>query len=108
MIIEPDLINSLFEGFAGLMVLNHCRVLHAEKMVRGVSVVSSFFFTVWGVWNVYYYPALNQPLSFYGGLFVVVANAVYVWMMIFYRKKGMNFSSSSLLLQGSTGGNGND
>lgn len=98
MIIEPDLINSLFEGFAGLMVLNHCRVLHAEKMVRGVSVVSSFFFTVWGVWNVYYYPTLNQPLSFYGGLFVVVANAVYVWMMIFYRKCAKNAASTTPLV----------
>lgn len=98
MIIEPDLINSLFEGFAGLMVLNHCRVLHAEKMVRGVSVVSSFFFTAWGVWNVYYYPALNQPLSFYGGLFVVVANAVYVWMMIFYRKSARNAASTTPLV----------
>lgn len=98
MIIEPDMINSLFEGFAGLMVLNHCRVLHAEKMVRGVSVVSSLFFTVWGVWNVYYYPALNQPLSFYGGLFVVVANAAYVWMMIFYRNSAKKTASTMPLV----------
>lgn len=55
-------------------------------MIFDLDLINSLFFTAWGVWNVYYYPALNQPLSFYGGLFVVVANAVYVWMMIFYRK----------------------
>ena len=59
-----DLINGLFEALAGLFVLNHCRVLHAHKQARGVSIVSSGFFTLWGVWNLYYYPALNQPLSF--------------------------------------------
>ena len=34
MIFDLDLKNSLFEGFAGLMVLNHCRVLYAEKIGR--------------------------------------------------------------------------
>ena len=94
----PDLINGSFEALAGLMVLNHCRVLHAEKMVRGVSVLSSFFFTMWGVWNLYYYPALNQPLSFYGGLVVVASNALYVGMMVFYRKNAKNAASTTPLV----------
>lgn len=81
----PDLINGSFEALAGAMVLNHCRVLYAEKMVRGVSVLSSCFFTLWGMWNLYYYPVLNQPLSFYGGMVVVAANALYVGMMVHYR-----------------------
>lgn len=98
MIFDPDLINSLFEGFAGLMVLNHCRVLYAEKMVRGVSRVSSFFFTVWGLWNVYYYPAIGQALSFYGGLGVVAANAVYVGMMVHYRKNAKSGATATPLV----------
>lgn len=84
--ISADLINGLFEAFAGLFVLNHCRVLYAHKEARGVSLASIVFFTLWGIWNLYYYPALNQPLSFYGGLFVVAANALYVWMMVTYRR----------------------
>lgn len=82
-----DLINGSFELLAGLFVLNHCRVLHAHKQTRGVSIISAAFFTLWGFWNLYYYPALNQPLSFYGGLFVVAANAFYVGMMLRYRNR---------------------
>jgi ABC-type transport system involved in cytochrome c biogenesis permease subunit len=84
--ITADLINGLFELMAGFFVLNHCRILHAHKQVRGVSLTSSGFFLLWGVWNMYYYPALNQPLSFYGGVFVVVANAFYLGMMLRYRR----------------------
>lgn len=85
--IDKDVINGGFELFAGFFVLNHCRVLYLHKVTRGVSLASVCFFTLWGLWNLYYYPALNQPLSFYGGLFVVAANALYVGMMVSYRNR---------------------
>lgn len=83
--ITPDLINGLFEALAGLFVLNHCRVLHLHKQARGVSLASVAFFTLWGIWNLYYYPALDQPLSFCGAVFIVAANALYMGMLVCYR-----------------------
>ena len=88
--INADFINGLIEAVAGLFVLNHCRVLYAHKETRGVSIVSSVFFTLWGFWNLYYYPHLNQPISFYGGLFVVAANVIYVGMMVIYRQSALD------------------
>lgn len=85
--IDKDAINGGFELSAGFFVLNHCRVLYLHKETRGVSMLSVIFFTVWGLWNPWYYSALNQPLSFYGGLFVVAANALYVGMMFSYRRR---------------------
>lgn len=81
-----DLINGLFEAFAGIFVLNHCRVLRRDRAVAGVSIGSVAFFTAWGVWNLFYYPTLGQSLSFIGGLFVVVANGLYVGMLLSYSK----------------------
>lgn len=43
-------------------------------------------FTLWGVWNIYYYPSLNQWCSFAGGLVIVAANALWVGLMLRYRK----------------------
>lgn len=83
---NPDLINGLFESIAGVMILNHCRVLYRDKQAKGVSAISVTFFFCWGVWNLYYYPALDQPLSFYGGLLVVIANALWAALMLHYRK----------------------
>ena len=40
-----DLINSLFELFASFFVLNNCRVLYKQKEVKGVSIISTAFFT---------------------------------------------------------------
>lgn len=84
-LLSKDAINGSFELAAGFFVLNHCRVLHAHKQVRGVSLTSVAFFVIWGVWNMYYYPSLNQPISFYGGVFVVAANAFYLGQMWRYR-----------------------
>lgn len=84
---SPDLINGGFEAFASVMVLNHCRVLAAEKIVRGVSVVSVTFFMLWGVWNLYYYPGLEQTWSFYGGVLVVLANLFHVSLLLLYRRQ---------------------
>lgn len=83
----PDVINGLFEALAGLMVLNHCRVLRQHKEVRGVSILSCAFFTAWGFWNLFYYPHLGQMWSFVGGLVIVAANALWVGMMVVYSMK---------------------
>lgn len=83
----PDLINGLFEAAGGFFVLNHCRVLSKDKKVKGVSILSTVFFTSWGVWNLYYYPHLGQWLSFVGGLFIVLANSLWIGLMLKYKDK---------------------
>lgn len=81
---SADLVNGLFEALAGLFVLNHCRVLRRDRAVAGVSIASVIFFTTWGFWNLLYYPALGQSLSFIGGIFVVAANIYYVWLLLYF------------------------
>ena len=82
-----DLINAAFECLAGFMVLNHCRVLLKDKAVAGISILSTFFFSLWGVWNLYYYPSLGQWWSFFGGLFIVVANFLWVALLLKYKTR---------------------
>jgi hypothetical protein len=84
--ITPDLINGSFEFLAGFMILNHCRVAIKDKHVAGVSILSTAFFSIWGIWNLWYYPHLNQMWSFYGGLLIVVANCYWVFLMLKYRE----------------------
>jgi len=79
-----DLINAGFEFGAAVAILNHCRELYRHKQVRGVSIASTVFFMLWGIWNIYYYPSLDQGLSFTAGLLVVAANALWVLMLIHY------------------------
>lgn len=78
----PDIINALFELFGGFFILNHCRVLWRDKEVKGVSIISTIFFTLWGLWNLYFYPSLGQWWSFVGGIMIVIANFIWVGLLI--------------------------
>ena len=81
---NPDIINAGFELSAGGAVLLHCQRLYQHKQVRGLSIAAVLLFTVWGFWNVYYYSALEQPLSFWAGLGVVALNTVWVALALYY------------------------
>jgi uncharacterized membrane-anchored protein len=80
-----DYINGTFEFLAGFMILNHCRQVVRDKQVKGVSLVSTAFFALWGMWNLYYYPALDQWVSFFGGMLIMLANTLWIVLMIRYR-----------------------
>ena len=81
---SADLINGLFEAVGGVLILNHCRALYRDKALAGVSVFSTAVFTSWGFWNLYYYPSRGQWWSFAGGGALVIANALWLGMMLYY------------------------
>lgn len=83
----PDLINSVFEAVAGLFVFRNVLALLRHKQIRGVHWSPTFFFSVWGIWNLFYYPHLNQWFSFYGGLLVLTANLTWLVLVFHYRGK---------------------
>lgn len=82
-----DFINAFFEFGAGFAVLLHCLQLYKDKIVRGTSVWATSFFFSWGLWNLYYYPHLDQWASFFGGLSIVTANLLWVSMLWYYIRK---------------------
>jgi len=82
-----DAVNGLFEGVTGIASILNCRQLYKDKEVKGVVWWFTIFYTLWGFWNLYYYPSLNQWFSFAGGLVIVAANAFWVGMVIYYRRK---------------------
>ena len=88
MIWIPDAINGTFELMSGFFLWNNVRILLKQKSIRGVSVLTTAVFALWGFWNLFYYPHLNQWLSFVGGLNVVSANATWVILAIKYTKGG--------------------
>ena len=84
----PDMINGLFEAVGGALVLNHCRAVLRDKAVAGVSIFSTAVFSLWGFWNLFYYPHLDQWYSFAGGLVIVTANCLWVYLLMKYRLAG--------------------
>ena len=83
----PDVINGAFECSGGFFVLLSVIKMLKDKKVAGVSILTVLFFTSWGLWNLYYYPYLNQIVSFLGGVFVVIANFAWLYLVIKYRSR---------------------
>lgn len=79
-----DLINGTFEASGSLFIMTSIVKLYRQKMVRGVSWIHASFFALWGYWNLYYYPHLDQWLSFFGGIAIVSANTFWLCQLIYY------------------------
>lgn len=84
---SPDLINASFEAMASAAVLNHCRALLRDRTVNGVSTASTGFFFAWGLWNLFYYPHIGQPLSFAAGIAVTASNCLWLVLLVVFSKR---------------------
>lgn len=82
-----DTINGLFELVGGAVYWFNVRKLLKDKQVRGVHWSVQAFFSMWGVWNLYYYPTLGQYWSFVGGVFLLAGNATWTALAIYYTRK---------------------
>lgn len=82
----PDLINGLFECLGGFFIALSVIKLYREKLVRGVSWKHAAFFSAWGYWNLFFYPHLDQWLSFAGGAFLVAVNTTWLLQMLYYTR----------------------
>lgn len=82
----PDLVNGSFELVGGFFLWKNVRQLLKDKEVKGVHWGPTMFFFLWGLWNLFYYPHLDQWFSFVGGLNIVVANGMWVYLMMKYTK----------------------
>jgi hypothetical protein len=83
--VKPDLINGLFEGVGAALLWLNVRQLLRDKQVKGVHWGPVVFYVLWGCWNLVYYPALQQRASFVGGIGVMLANAVWLCLLLRYR-----------------------
>jgi uncharacterized membrane protein YfcA len=68
----PDIINGLFEMSGGFFLLLSVRQIMRDKIVRGISWLHVGFFSVWGIWNIYYYYNLAQWFSWVCGNLAVL------------------------------------
>jgi len=82
---RADRINATLEYFGVLFAAWNCFILVRDSgQVMGVSIASTVFFTVWGVWNLWYYPHLGQTASGIAAIGLVIANGVWLSLYVLY------------------------
>ena len=81
-----DLINGSFELFGCAAIAPSIIRSLRLKVVQGVHWATPTFFWSWGLWNIVYYPSLDQWFSFGAGLLVLFANTAWLYCVLKYTK----------------------
>lgn len=79
-----DLINGGFELVGAFFIFMNVRQILRDKTVKGVYWPATAFFAAWGLWNLFYYPSLDQWISFSAGILIFGFNLVWIWLTIYY------------------------
>ncbi len=79
-----DATNAIFELIGALLIIINIRKVLEDGEVKGVSPIPVTFFTLWGFWNIFYYPYLGQWLSFIAGIIMFITNTIWVGLMLYY------------------------
>lgn len=82
---SPDMGNALFEAGGAILIWLSVRQLWKDRVIKGVYWPAWFFYMLWGLWNLYYYPSLDQWLSFSAGVVLVSGNAAWVSMAVYLK-----------------------
>ena len=83
----PDIVNGSFEFLGAPFITLSVIKLYKDKKVQGVSWLHAGFFAVWGYWNLFYYPHLDQWFSFAGGVAIVAVNSIWLLQLIYYTRR---------------------
>jgi hypothetical protein len=70
-----DAINCFFEIVGGLMLwLNVVEIMKSGRKLDFINLMIILFFVAWGLWDMVYYWSLNQWVSFWGILIMVLGD----------------------------------
>ena len=81
----PDAINAGFEVFASVVSTLSLIAIYKAKRIIGVSPWPTVFFSVWGMWNLFYYPHLGQVWSTLAAGCMLGVNMI--WLYMYYQFK---------------------
>jgi hypothetical protein len=72
--------------FASSFIVLNVIQLYKDKQVRGVSLISLSFFSVWGSWQIYYFWNIDQFWSLAGTVALAMTNIIWATMAIYYSR----------------------
>ncbi len=89
-----DIINSLFEIMGVVFATLNIIQLVKDKQVKGINILSAIFFTIWGIWTIYFYFKTENIYSMYAGMIVVLSEIIWVvlWFYYSYQEKRKNLN----------------
>lgn len=85
--VTPDLINGLFQVAGAVIQWGNVVRIRRHKSVKGFDPKTIAFFSIYGLWCLYFFQGLNQWMSFIGGLMIVAVNIIWLTHVFYYWMK---------------------
>ena len=82
-----DLVNGLFESGGAFLTWINVYKICKDKETKGVFYPVWIFMSLWGLWNLYYYPSVGHYISFYAGIVLVLGNIFWVILAFIYNRR---------------------
>ena len=79
-----DILNGIFELGGALALAYNVRQIRRDKSIKGVHWLPTIWFSAWGLFNLAYYPSLQQWFSFSGGCAIVLVNLTWLGHVFYY------------------------
>lgn len=82
--LNPDITQACWElGSAGFGLLN-IRAVRKSKSIAGVHWAPTAFFAAWGIYNLWFYAALDLPVSWWAGIAITIVNLTWLGHLGWY------------------------
>jgi hypothetical protein len=81
-----DAVNGSFELFGAFALWQNVRAIRRDRRIAGVDWKATAFFQGWGLWNLFYYPSLDQWFSLIGGVAICAVNTTWLYYVWRYRQ----------------------
>jgi hypothetical protein len=80
-----DTANGLFEIVGGIAVWVDVAQIFRDKKSAGIHPAAMAFFTIWALWNIFYYFHLSQWFSLWAGVPLAIGDLFWFILMIKYK-----------------------
>ncbi len=81
-----DLINGMFEFIGSGFIWYNVYTLYKDQEIKGVDWPAIIFFILWSIWNLIYYPNLEQYWSFIGSISLIIGDIAWLILAIKYSR----------------------
>jgi len=82
-----DAINGVFELGGAVVLTRNVAALWRDRSVAGVSLLPTAWFNAWGLWNLWFYFALKQPVSWVAGMAVFAVNTTWLVLALWFTRR---------------------
>lgn len=85
LVVNPDFFNAAFEFVGGILIWLHTARAWKDQEIKGVSPWPFIFFWSWGIYNLWYYSHIGQPISGMIAFMPCLANSAYLFSLWLFR-----------------------